>query len=311
MGSMEEKDPRFKGIEKKVGIFIAVAVIFLVLSIVFIGLQREIFTAKSDIYFIADSGSGLVEGNVVKFKGFRIGKIEDVILNDSGKVEVRLSILEEYLRFIKADSIATLRQEGVIGDYIISVSQGSDNMESIYDGGGIFFEKATSLEDIANDIKGQAESAIEEIKSITRYVSDPEGDIKQTIKNVRVLTGKLDNVLDDVSATLNNTTTTLEMVQESVIPQSVSLMDTSENSILLIQENLEPMMENADKSMANVLSITEDIKASTHNIPYAMEQGMELMEDTSEIMDSAKKSWPLNKNIEQDKSGVMPVDSYE
>lgn len=322
MGMMEEKDPRFVGIEKKIGIFIAFAVLSIIIAIVFIGLEREIFTAKARIHFIADSGANLLSGQPVKFKGFRIGKIEDVSLNDRGKVEVRLSVLEEYLPFIKADSIATLKQEGVIGDYMISISQGSEDMANVYDGGGVFFERATSIEDIANELKAQAEEAIIEIKRITTYVSDPEGDIKQTIKNVRELTENIkqtqenvDNMLvtmtSDLSSALSNTTSTLETVQADVIPQALSLMNTSEGAIISINNDVQGLMEKADKSMDNVLSLTDEMKATVERVPFAMEQGMELMEDTSEVLDAAKKTWPLNKHIDEKQGGAIPVDSYE
>ena len=115
----------------------------------------------------------------------------------------------------------------------------------------------------------------------------------------------------DLSATLTNTTTTLETVQVDVIPQALSLMNSSENSIILIQNDVQSMLEKADKGMDNVLSITEDMKTTTDRVPYAMEQGVELMEDTSEVLDSVKKTWPINKNIQKDKSGAIPVDSYE
>ncbi len=322
MGIMEEKDPRFVGIEKKVGIFIAVAVLSIVVAIVFIGLEREIFTAKAKIYFIADSGASLVSGQSVKFKGFRIGKIEDVRLNDRGKVEVRLSVLEEYLPFIKADSVATLRQEGVIGDYIISISQGSEGMPNVYDGGGVFFERATSLEDIANELKVQAEEAIKEIKKITAYVTDPDGDIKQTISNVREITGNIkqtqknvDKLLltigSDLSSALTNTTSTLEAVQGDVIPQALSLMNTSEGTISSLYNDVHGLMDSADKSMANVLTLTEEMKATAERVPFAMEQGMDLMEDTSEVLGAVKKTWPLNKHIQEEQGGAIPVDSYE
>ncbi|MCK4910315.1 MAG: MCE family protein [Thermodesulfovibrionales bacterium] len=322
MGIMEEKDPRFVGIEKKVGIFIAVAVLSIAVAIVFIGLEREVFTAKAKIYFIADSGANLVPGQPVKFKGFRIGKIEDVSLNDRGMVEVRLSVLEDYLPFIKADSVATLKQEGVIGDSIISISQGSDDMDYIYDGGGVFFERATSIEDIANELKDQAEQAIDEIKKITSYITDPEGDIKTTIRNVRELTDEIkttrknvDNLLvtvkGDLSSALANTTSTLETVQSDVIPQAISLMNTSEDTISNLYNDVQGIMDKADKSMDNVLTLTQEMKATAERVPFAMEQGVELMEDTSEVLDAAKKTWPLNKNIEEEQGGAIPVDSYE
>lgn len=322
MGIMEEKDPRFVGIEKKVGIFIAFAVLSIAVAIVFIGLEREVFTAKAKIYFIADSGANLVPGQPVKFKGFRIGKIEDVSLNDRGKVEVRLSVLVEYLSFIKADSIATLKQEGFIGDSIISISQGSDDMAAVYDGGGVYFERATSIEDIASELKLQAEEAIKEIKKITNYITDPEGDIKTTIRNVRELTDEIkttrknvDSLLvtmkRDLSSVLTNTTSTLETVQSDVIPQAMSLMNTSESTISSLYNDVQGLIDKADKSMDNVFTLTEEMKATAERVPFAMEQGMELMEDTSEVLDAVKKTWPLNKNIKNEQGGAIPVDSYE
>jgi phospholipid/cholesterol/gamma-HCH transport system substrate-binding protein len=311
MGAIEERDPRFIGIERKVGVFIVIALSCIVLSVVLVGLQRELFISKANIYFIADSGTDLIVGQPVKFKGFRIGKVEKVSLNERGKVEIRLSINEEYLRFIKADSVATLSQEGVIGDNIISISEGSHGMENIYDGGGIFFERAVSVSEIANEIKKQAEQAIEEIKSITRYVDDPEGDIRQTLSNVRVLTEELKGTRHNVDELLKSTDTTVNTVHDDVIPMMLNMMDTTDSTLIELKNTLEGTMDKAEKSMDNVLKVTEEMKGAASRVPFAVEEGMGLMEDASEVMGAAKKTWPLNKHTGPEKPGNIKVDSYE
>jgi phospholipid/cholesterol/gamma-HCH transport system substrate-binding protein len=322
MGVMEEKDPRFRGIEKKVGIFIVVAVACIVIAIILIGLQREIFTSKASLFFIADSGTGLIKGQPVKFKGFRIGKVEDVILNKRGKVLIQITVLEDYLRFIKADSIAIHKQEGVIGEAIISITQGSEGMASLYDGGGIFFERATSIDEIATEIKDKAEEAFNEIKLITNYLNDPDGDVKQTIKNVRILTesfketrkniDKLLLVLNkDLSTTLDNTNSTLDSIQYEAVPQAVSLMNTSEATLIELKAQIDTLLDKADRSMDDVMEILDEMKGTAKRVPFAVEEGMNLMQDTGEVLDAAKKTWPLNKHIEPEKGGSIQVDSYE
>lgn len=311
MGLMEEKDPRFTRLERKIGIFIVVALSCIVLSVVLVGLQRELFTPKARLFFIADSGTDLVVGQPVKFKGFRIGKVENVSLNEGGKVEVKLTVNKEYLRFIRADSIATLAQEGVIGDNIISISEGSADMDNVYDGGGIFFERAVSIGEIANEIKKQAEDAIDQVKSITRYVNDPEGDIRKTLSNVRVLSEELKGTRRNLDELLKSTDTTMDAVNEDVLPMMVDLMNTTESTVSELRDSIQGTMEKAEKSMENILNVTDDMKGAASRVPYAVDEGIELMEDASEVMDAAKKTWPLNKHIETRGHGNIKVDSYE
>ena len=96
MSVMEEKDPRFKSLERKVGMFVILAFVFIIVAFVFIALERELFTSKSILYLIADSGTNIIEGQPVKFKGFKIGKVAKVSLNDLGKVEVHF-LFQDYM----------------------------------------------------------------------------------------------------------------------------------------------------------------------------------------------------------------------
>ena len=63
---VEQKDPRFKNLEKKVGVFVFIVIVMLTAIFFFMGKERGIFTKKYAIFFNVDSGSGFMEGMPVK-----------------------------------------------------------------------------------------------------------------------------------------------------------------------------------------------------------------------------------------------------
>ena len=75
MKLMEEKDPRFVHIERKIGLFVLFALIGIAAVAMIIAVKQDVFTSKSRIVFITESGSDITEGIAVKFRGFKIGKV--------------------------------------------------------------------------------------------------------------------------------------------------------------------------------------------------------------------------------------------
>ena len=112
---MSETDRRFINMERKLGIFVIVAISGIALLIVLIGMKNDIFAAKARLYTIADSGKGLYEGMEVKLSGFSIGKVRKMYLDDITRIKLEMNINRNYLKWIKIDSKAILVKEGLIG----------------------------------------------------------------------------------------------------------------------------------------------------------------------------------------------------
>jgi phospholipid/cholesterol/gamma-HCH transport system substrate-binding protein len=329
MSIMNKKDPRFAGIEKKIGFFVITAVICIIGSIIFIGLQRGIFTAKEEIKFLADSGTDLNAGYPVKFKGFNIGKITDVSLNEDGHVLVTMTILNDYMRFVRKDSIASFIQGGVIGESMIEIVGGSADQPQAQDGDSLKFERGFSLNTVAKEMQAKVEEALDEVMKITRYVNDPEGDVKVMLGNIRQLSEDLhhtrqsvDNLVlelgGDVSHTLKKTSGVLSKVDKTTLPEVTNTLHAVQNAIGTAQETVKDvrldLQEITDKlslAMDDVLQITNDIKLSTPRIPFLIEEGQGLMQEGSEIMDGIKRTWPLSLKFEHKEQKPLRTDSYE
>ncbi|MBW2053963.1 MAG: MCE family protein, partial [Deltaproteobacteria bacterium] len=210
MSVVDERDVRFVNLEKKVGLFIFVALIGLAAIIVFVGFQQDIFTPKASIFFTTESGNDLRNGQIVKFRGFKIGKIKKIWMNDLGKVEVKLTINENYMKWIKIDSHAKLAKEGFIGDSFIEITPGTPGSREVRGGGVIGFQREAGLGELAANIQSEITPVIEDVKKIIRYIDDPDGDFKTILANVSqfsnrliVTTENLDKLLSEVQESVN------------------------------------------------------------------------------------------------------------
>ncbi|MEK7191388.1 MAG: MlaD family protein, partial [Pseudomonadota bacterium] len=86
MAIMQDQDARFQHLERKIGMFVLVAIFGIVLTIGAIGVKQELFTPKTPIHFITDSAHDIAEGTAVKLRGFNIGKVERLTLTDDARV---------------------------------------------------------------------------------------------------------------------------------------------------------------------------------------------------------------------------------
>jgi phospholipid/cholesterol/gamma-HCH transport system substrate-binding protein len=72
----------------RVGIFVLVALV-IGASIAFaIGAQENVFAPKTTYFAIFDDVGGLQKGNTVRVAGVNVGSVTDVVISETGSIEV-------------------------------------------------------------------------------------------------------------------------------------------------------------------------------------------------------------------------------
>ena len=168
MAILHDDDTRFKGLEKKIGFFVIIALLGIVLTVVAVGIQHDVFSPKTRLFFITDSGQSIDEGMAVKLSGFNIGKVEKLELTDDAKVRVTLSILRSYMKWVKSDSKARLIKEGVIGANVIEITPGSDKEKSLEHNTQIAFERERGLGQVVDQLYAEVIPLIDDLKRVAR-----------------------------------------------------------------------------------------------------------------------------------------------
>jgi phospholipid/cholesterol/gamma-HCH transport system substrate-binding protein len=318
MGLMQETDKRFIGIEKKIGLFVIIAVAGIVTAMAFIGIQHGVFTPKTKIYFIADSGQGINEGTAVKLSGFKIGKVTRLSLDDVARVKVELSINTKYMKWIRTDSKARLFKEGFIGDSVIEITPGSSKAKQVAENEIIAFERAKGLAEIAEELKEEIKPVLIDAKEIIHYINDPQGDVKQTLKNLKIFSEglpatkqRLDSLLADADKGVN---TSVKKIN-SLLDSAKQTINTVDGLVKKVDKDIPVMLERANKSVENIQKTTEEIKKATEQaapqIPSLIEKGNDVAEGAKEAVDSVKKTWPVRLFIKTPEEKTLKLDSYE
>ncbi len=105
--------------------FVAGGLALFVLTIFIIGKQKNLFNPVFKLTATFYNISGLQVGNNIRFSGINVGTVDNIrIINDS-TVRVDLLVRKEVHQFIKSDCKVAIGSEGLIGDRLLTITQGS------------------------------------------------------------------------------------------------------------------------------------------------------------------------------------------
>ena len=275
-----QTDPRFKGLERKVGIFMLIAIACLLVIVFFMGMEKGLFAKEYNLYITVESGSGFIEGMPIKLSGFRVGKVKSLKLTDDAKVKVILVINKEYQKWIRSDSVAKLVKENVIGDSMLEISVGSAEKPMLIDTNELVYEKVAGVDEFTQSIQ----PLLEETTKTLQYINDPKGDIKKTLSNVERLSEHLletENNLNELLVTSNATLEKLDMIAS----KSIGVVDDT-------------------KQISGVLA------AKNNELKLMIEDTEEVLSDTREIIKGLKETWPVNTLIRpKNENELIPLNN--
>lgn len=321
-----EEDPRFKHLEKKIGLFVAAAVVGVLAVVFFIGADKDLFTQKYRLKFTVEKGTGFSRGMPVKLSGFRIGRINSISLNEMAMVDIEIQVGKKYQKWIKQDSVARLVKEGLVGDNIIEVSVGSPPSDVLKDGDIIKYEKTKGLEEVANDIADKVKPVLIEVKDIISYVNNPNGDIKQSMKNIRELTRELRSSREKVDALLTDSTLkvghlsadaeTLLKTAGDKINAIGPVLEKVDRSMATVEQKLPQLLEKAvttmdhlDRSSRNLEKISDK---ALPKIPVLLNSAEETLQGADTVIKTLKDMWPLKSHLPVSSGReFVPGDSHE
>ena len=287
---MENHSPQFK---TRLGIFIAGGIAIFVIAIFIIGKQQNLFNPVFKITTTFFNVSGLGVGNNIRFSGIDVGIVDNIkIINDS-TVQVDMLIRKDVQKFIKADSYASIGSEGIIGDRIIIITQGSNNAPMAIDGQHILSKEPVETDDIIISLKTTAESAeviTLQLAEIMTNINNGQGmlgrliqdstiaeNVNLTIENFRKSSEGLDETIE---VTKDNVFAFMESLQKTAAKTEVASyqlgeimmkINNGEGAIgMLIRDTT--IVNNIDETLINLkessIGLNENMEALKHNFLF-------------------------------------------
>lgn len=214
---METHSSQFK---VRLGLFVLGGFLIFALTIFLIGRQKNLFNPTFRLSTTFRNVSGMQVGNNIRFSGINVGTVDNIrIMNDS-TVKVDMIIRKAVQPFIKMDSRAVIGSEGIIGDRILVISQGSADVPSVQED-----QMLVSIEPVEMD-------AIIQSLGITALNAEIITDeLAEIMVNINAGEGTLGMLIQDTTIAKNINSTILNLKKSSRgLDQN---MEAAKNNFLL------------------------------------------------------------------------------
>ncbi|PKP38868.1 MAG: MCE family protein [Bacteroidetes bacterium HGW-Bacteroidetes-15] len=201
----------------RLGLFVAAGFVLFGIAIFLIGRQKNMFNPVFSLSTTFYNVSGLQVGNNIRFSGINVGTVDNIkIINDS-TVLVNMVVQKDVQRFIKTDGMVLIGSEGIIGDRVLVITQGSSETKSVK--------------------SGQFLSSVEPVETDAIMAS-----LDITAQNAEIISGQLIEILYDI----NQGKGTLGMlIQDSTMAESLNkTMGNLQKSSKGLKENMEAAKSN-------------------------------------------------------------------
>jgi phospholipid/cholesterol/gamma-HCH transport system substrate-binding protein len=302
----------------RLGIFIFLGTVLLVLSIFLLGNKEKLFTTTIEIKSYFNQIEGLKPGAPVRLSGYDVGSISSISLSSdtTGRVEVKMRIDIKLKQFIRLDSQAAIETEGLVGKKIVTITPGSPDLSEISDGGII---KSKNPVNIAAIIE-ESQSIMSNIKLLSKEFADVFSKINQGEGSI----GKLVN--DDA---LYNSTVAITQTADTSLTLITKRMNEVSDIIVTTSTGIKNVITNIDNTISDVRGIisrvnkgegvlgnliadkpaADSLKSVIANLTRISTDARKATAGFAENMEALKHNWLFKGYFEQ--RGYWNTDEYE
>lgn len=237
---METHSNKFK---VRLGIFIIVGLALFTLAIFIIGKQKNLFNPVFKVTATFSNVSGLKIGNNIRFSGINVGTVDNITIINDSTVQVDMFIQQHIKQFIKSDSKVSIGSEGLIGDRLIVVSQGSINAPIVK--------------------KNQHLKSVEPMETDAIIAS-----VKRAVENTELITQQFAVVMLKVNSGKG---TMGRLIHDNDIAQDIkSTIGNFQNSSKVFDETIKTTQTDLNVIMKSLMFTADNVKVSTHQIEEIM-----------------------------------------
>ncbi len=170
----------------RLGLFVAGGLTLFVLAIFVIGKQKNLFNPVFKLTSTFYNVSGLQVGNNIRFSGINVGTVDNIsIINDS-TVKVDMLIKKDVKKFIKSDCGVSIGSEGLIGDRLLVITQGSSDAALAQEGQQLQSAEPVETDAIMSSLQvtaGNAEIISQQLAEIMLKINSGNGTLGRLIQD--------------------------------------------------------------------------------------------------------------------------------
>lgn len=235
---------------------------------------KELFTTDKKVFVVYDNVLGLANSAPVTLNGLKIGKVNQITINNDGKVRVELQIQNDFP--ISKKSVAEIYDSGLVGGKEIAIIPNFEDKSVIENGDELIASKKLGLTD-----------------NLAKSLVPLEAKIETLLDNANLMLKNINQVLDASTqsnlknsiAELNKTLSEFSQISKSAnqmlaenkskINATLSNFDKTSSNFAKVSDSLSKLklgqtVKNLEKTLQSVDKIMADLQAGKGTIGKMM-----------------------------------------
>ena len=249
------------------GAFVFAGLFLFVLGLFWIGERRFLFSRSIELYAEFRNVSGLKNGARVAVSGMDAGEVLLISApaDPDAKFRIRFRVLEKFRPILRADSVATIQTDGLVGNKLLQVDPGSKEAAVAQPGDTIASREPVDLADMVRE-------AVETVQYARAAIDDIKGGVQETVENLAGINKAAIELIDDVGNEVAKITASSNKAVDGVneivdgVKQGKGTVGKLFNDDQLYQDvrgtvsGLERTTENLSRTSNDVRVIVDDIQ---------------------------------------------------
>jgi phospholipid/cholesterol/gamma-HCH transport system substrate-binding protein len=199
----------------KLGSFILIGTLLLVLGLYYIGSQKNIFHRTITVSAGFNNVNGLVPGNNVRFNGINVGTVSRLRSVSDTLVMVDFTIDEELAKLIDQNAIVSIGTDGLLGNKLLDISPSRHKSELVSEGSVLPSANPLQMETTLRSLTNTS-SNLEVISGNLRILSGDANNqaslwglfrdttisrnVKSSLVNIRLMSGQALSITGDLKS---------------------------------------------------------------------------------------------------------------
>ncbi len=243
-----------------VGAFLIVGLLLFAVGLFYIGDRRMLFSETFEVYAEFREIAGLQNGAIVRVAGMNAGEVETIHLPSSPSTpfRVKLRVREDLHPLIRLDSVASIQNDGLVGNKFVQIESGTDASPPVPNSGTIRSEEPFDLAEMFERLN-------ETIDLITTSITDVKAGVDAALQSVSTTAADAQVLIQDIGGDLRAVTTSSRKVAQDlqVIVTDVRQGRGSLGKLMTddtLYQRATTISADAARAVANLREATEDAK---------------------------------------------------
>jgi phospholipid/cholesterol/gamma-HCH transport system substrate-binding protein len=288
-----------------VGAFVIGGLVLFSVGLFLIGDRRMFFSKTFEVRSQFSRISGLQSGAKVRVAGLDAGEVTEIHVpaGPSAKFVVAMKIREDVKQIIRTDSVASIQNDGLVGNKFVQIEAGSDAAPVVADKGTIrgqepfdiadLLQKMSDTIDVANETIASVRTEVEQALTAANETAQAAQSLVRDVSgDVRAIAASGHKATEDVATIVRNLRAGRGSVGKLLTDDAFyqQVRDISEQAQKAVA-NLREAGEKAKEAIADFRGEGGPMKGLTGDLSQTLEYARDAMQDLAENTEALKHNF--------------------